>query len=191
MSQSDLSRAILCADVPLIALTSTAMGDPPSDLWRRFQTAGEKMRAKDRGIAIDLLRQIATSPSSSSQAGLLAWKWLRDLHVPPDGSDVKAVVIDEPGANLLALYADGSASQLIGDGGIASIRAEAETAQALSIARSLAPGFAPVAGAPAQATTAPRITLISAAGWRSHDHAPDSTAEQLLQIAQTVRSRFG
>lgn len=194
-SLMELNRGVLYADLPLAVLTTMAMGEPQSELWRLFQPAGEHMRSKDRGLAIDILRDLARRPATPSQVRLLAWRWLRDMAIEPDTHDadrVEAVIFEGPAGSdeaPLALYRSGAASMLAGDGNIRDFGEGAVAALAIRTvadAEGAAANFPRLAEKPSGPGPGLRITLATPSGLRSREFGsppPDSSTLPLLQDA--------
>jgi hypothetical protein len=117
-------QELLFADDPLEKSAELGRGEkPPAEaLFRGFATARSQVRAGKVEEAKKDLRQLLTNPETRIQ--LWAWRALRELGEKPDPNTsdrVQGVVCElsnEAGVGTLAVYADGRARWLGGQGAV-------------------------------------------------------------------------
>ena len=112
-------RDLLYADQGMVWMQSMTMGGGPQAPgqpdWSLFRKAAEHVRAHDRNLAVQELKDILAKPDVETRVRLWAWKCLRDQGEQPDAAakdQVQGIVIEIPeaeGTDVLAVYADGSA----------------------------------------------------------------------------------
>jgi hypothetical protein len=192
----EFRRQVLYASAGRGMIDAMAGGQSASPPWSAFVTVKDRLRMRDQVLARRDLHRIAES-STSSVLRLIAWNMLRELGENPDATvaqPVQGVVVELPGpagAEVLAVYADGSATRLDPSGNLTQWTPMGATAdlvkQQIEEAQKLVAEFPPPGGLPVPASSTPRITLLTFAGMRSKEVSPDNGAlRELVARAKEI-----
>jgi hypothetical protein len=195
---AEFRRQVLYASAGRGMVDAMAGGQSASPPWSAFVTVKDRLRMRDQVLARRDLHRIAES-SASSVVRLIAWNMLRELGENPDATvaqAVQGVVVELPtqaGAEVLAVYADGTAARLDAAGNFTRWTPTGPTAdlvkQQIEDAQKLISDLPPPAGLPAPAGATPRITLLTFAGMRSKEVSSDNAAlSEFVTRAKAIRN---
>lgn len=118
MTNSARFTELLFADQTLDELSGALSGDESPaypDVWKQLIQAADYLRRNKQTQATELLLTITKNPSISTRMLLWGWTALRQIGIrpqPSEASEIRGVVIQVPveqGADVLAVYADGTA----------------------------------------------------------------------------------
>ena len=183
-------KELLFADDPLEKSAELGRGEkPPAEaLFRGFTAAQSQVLAGKVEEAKKDLRQLLTNPETRIQ--LWAWRALRELGEKPDpktGDQVQGVVCElsnEAGVGTLAVYADGRARWLGGQGAVTVWEAPGKDAE-------IDQGIRKLLGAAARPLVRERARPGSASGVRAGEGPLSGEQRADLQAESTWVEAFG
>lgn len=183
MTNSARFTELLFADQTLDELSGALSGDESPaypDAWKQLIQAADYLRRNKQTQATELLLAIIKNPSISTRMLLWGWTALRQIGIrpqPSEASEIRGVVIQVPveqGADVLAVYADGTARYVNHSGKIivwesTDTRIARNVQEILDLSKAIDPNSSDDLSGTASGIV--RVTLLTFNGNRSVDVA--------------------